>query len=265
MKIGVLAKQVPDTATKIKIREDQSGIVTDDIKWILNPYDEFAVEEALKLKAKIGQGEVVIISLGPKRVQEAMRTALAMGADRGIHIEDQALEGSDTLGIAKAIHAAIKEEDFSILFAGKIAVDDDNLQMVQVLGELLGWSHAQPIEHFEISSDFKKATVHRMVGGGTKEVIEVTLPAVFGCDKGLNQPRYASLPGIMKAKSKPIKTLALSDLGLNKSEVGKEGAQLVLEKIEPPPERKAGRIIEGDSQEASKKLIDLLRNEAKAI
>jgi len=265
MKIGVLVKQVPDTATKIKIRDDGKGIVTDDIKWIVNPYDEYAIEEALKLKAKVGSGEVVIISLGPKRVQEAMRTALAMGADRGIHLEDEAFEGSDTQGIAKAIHAAIKEEDFSILFAGKLAVDDDNLQMVQSLGELLGWSHVQPIEHFEISDDHKKVTTHRIVGGGTKEVIEVNLPAVFGCDKGLNEPRYASLPGIMKAKSKPIKTVTLADTGLNKAEVGVEGAKMVLEKIEPPPPRQTGKIVEGEAQESAKKLIDLLRNEAKVI
>jgi electron transfer flavoprotein beta subunit len=265
MKIGVLLKQVPDTATKIKIREDAKGIVTDDIKWIVNPYDEFAVEEALKLKAKVGNGEVVIVTVGPERAQEAMRTGLAMGADRGIHLCDDAFLGSDTLAIAKAVAAAIKEEKFDILFGGKMGVDSDMAQMTQTLAEVMGVPHVQPIEHFEISADHKTAHVHRVVGGGNKEVLDIQLPAIFGCEKGLNEPRYASLPGIMKAKSKPIKTVSLADTGLSAQQVGATNAQIRLEKLEAPPERQAGKIIEGESDETAKQLIDLLRNEAKVV
>lgn len=265
MKIGVLVKQVPDTATKIKIRGDAKGITTDDIKWIPNPYDEFAVEEALKLKTAVGAGEVVVLSLGPKRVQDAMRTAMAMGADRGIHIEDEAFEGSDTLAIAKALKFAVESEKFDILFAGKVAVDDDNGQMVQALAEVLKWPHVQPITKFEISADRKSVVSHREVGGGTKEVIQVQLPAIFGCDKGMNEPRYASLPGIMKAKQKPMKTVTLADTGLSKDQVGLTGAHVVLEKLDPPAERQAGKILSGDAATTAAQLVKLLRDEAKVV
>lgn len=266
MKIGVLVKQVPDTASKIKIRDDKKDIDQGDIKWVLNPYDEFAVEEALKLKTLVGAGEVVVISLGPKRVQEAMRTAMAMGADRGLHLEDAAFEGSDTLAIAKALQAALKAENFNILFCGKVAVDDDNAQMTQMLAEVMGWPHVQPTVKFQISDDRTKATAHRMVGGGTQEVIEIKLPAIFGCDKGLNEPRYASLPGIMKAKSKPMKTMTLAETGLSTNQVGAAGAKVKMEALEMPADRKAGKTIDGaDAGEKVKKLVDLLRNEAKVI
>src|SRR5258705_5511975 len=145
MKIGVLVKQVPDTATKIKLTDDGKDISTADVKWIVNPYDEFAIEEALKLKTTVGQGEVVVLSLGPKRCQEALRTALAMGADRGVHLEDAGFEGSDTLGLARGFIAVIKQENLDILFAGKVAVDDDQGQLPQALAELLDWPHVQPI------------------------------------------------------------------------------------------------------------------------
>jgi electron transfer flavoprotein beta subunit len=265
MKIGVLVKQVPDTATKIKIRDDRQSIDAGDIKWIINPYDEFAVEEALKLKTALNAGEVVVISLGPQRVQEAMRTALAMGADRGIHLSDEAFEGSDTLGIAKVLKAAITGEAFDLFFSGKTAIDDDNAQLPQALAELLGIPHVSPISSFQLGADKKSAIVQRTVGGGAKEVIEVSLPAIFGCDKGLNEPRYASLPGIMKAKSKPIKAVTLAETKLGKDEVGAGGAQVALQGLEYPPERKAGQVLKGDAAEASKKLIDLLRNEAKVV
>lgn len=265
MKIGVLVKQVPDTASKIRLSADAKSIATDDIKWILNPYDEFAVEQALKIKEAAATGEVVVLSLGPKRTQEAMRTAMAMGADRGLHLEDVAFEGSDTLGTAKALAKIIQSENFNFVLCGKVAVDDDNGQMTQVLAEVLGWSHVQPVVKMEVSADKSGATVNRMIGGGSQEVIDVKFPCVLGCEKGLNEPRYASLPGIMKAKKKPLDTKTLSDIGLADTDVGIKGAKVVLTKMENPPERQAGKILKGDTAAVVKELLQHLRNEAKVI
>jgi electron transfer flavoprotein beta subunit len=262
--IVVCIKQVPDTETQIKISPDGNAIVKDDIKWVMNPYDEFGVEEALKLKEKFG-GEVTIVGLGPKRVTESIRTALAMGADKGILISDDALEGSDTLATARALAEAIKGIEYDIIFTGQRGVDDDNGLVGAALAEFLGIPHVSLIVKLEVADDGQSLKANRPVEGQTL-VIESGLPALITTQKGLNEPRYASLPGIMKAKKKPLDEKSLSDLGLDAGQVGEGARKVKILEITPPPERAAGKIIEGDSPEAkAAELARLLHEEAKVI
>lgn len=258
MKIGVLIKQVPDTETKIRIRGDGGGIETDGIKYIMNPYDEYAIEEAIKTKEKAGTAEVVLVSLGPARAMEAIRTGLAMGADRGIHIDDGGL-ALDSFVSARILVQAVQGENFDLLFCGKQAIDDDAAQVPQMVAQFLNWSHVMVIEKFELREDKKGAVVYRRVGGGTKEIYEVDFPVILGCEKGLNTPRYASLPGIMKAKTKPVVTLKASDL------MGDARPRTVNTHYRLPPERKAGKVLQGEPEQVVKELVRLLREEAKII
>ncbi len=263
MNVIVCMKQVPDTETLIKIKPDGSGIVTDDIKYVMNPYCEFAVEEALRIKEKQG-GQAVLVTMGPARAVEALRTGLAMGADRSIHLNDPAFEGADGLTTAKALAEAIKKEPYDLILCGKQAVDDDMAQVGQMLAELLNLPHVTLITKLEFSADKKKAKVEREVDGG-KEIIEVNLPAVFTCQKGLNEPRYASLPGIMKAKKKEVKPINQAALGLPADQVGAAGSKVKNTNYTAPPSRPPGKIVTGEVAEAAQKLVKLLREEAKVI
>jgi electron transfer flavoprotein beta subunit len=260
--IGVLLKQVPDTETKVRINSDASGIEEDDIKWIVNPYDEFAVEEALKLNKTLGEGEVVIFSLGRPKTLDAARTALAMGAHRAVILDDDGFQGSDAYGAASALAKAIEIEDIGLVFAGKIAIDDQNVQAPQIVAAKLGWPHVTGVNQFEHEGG--TVLVRRAVGGGVAEVVRVTLPAVVTCDKGLNTPRYASLPGIMKAKRKPVKRYSPADLGVE-DDVGADNAKVVLSNYHMPPGRPAGRILEGELSDQIAELVKALREEAKVI
>lgn len=259
MKIGVLLKQVPDTETRIKINGDASGIEEGDIKWIVNPYDEFAVEQALQVKSAVG-GEVVIFSLGASRTLDAARTALAMGGDRAVILDDDGFAGSDSLGVASALAKAAQEEGIELLFAGKQAIDDDAVQVPQIVATQLEWPCATAISTY--AQDGDSVTVKRAVGGGATEVVKVALPAVFTCDKGLNTPRYASLPGIMKAKSKPVKRYTPGDLDV---EAGADNAKATLSNYRLPAGRPPGRILEGELADQVKELVGLLRTEAKVL
>jgi electron transfer flavoprotein beta subunit len=261
--IIVCMKQVPDTETLIKIKPDGSGIVTDDIKYVMNPYCEFGVEEALRIKEKFG-GQAILVTMGGARAVEALRTGLAMGADRSIHLNDPAFEGGDGFTTARALAEAIKKETFDLILCGKQAVDDDMAQVGPALAEILNLPHATLITKLEIFPDQKKAKVEREVDGG-REVVEVNLPAVFTCQKGLNEPRYASLPGIMKAKKKEVKPINLASLGLPADQVGATGTKTKILKYIPPPSRPPGKIISGEILDAAKKLVKLLREEAKVI
>lgn len=256
MKIAVLVKQVPDTETKIKTKADGSGIETEGIKYIVGPYDEFAIEEALKTKEKNAGSEVTVLSLGPARCVEAIRTALAMGCDKAIHIDDEGTN-PDSYVVAKSLAKLIQDKGFEIVFTGKQAIDQDNSQVTQQVAEFLGWPQVMILEKLEIAGG--KATATRRISGGAKEVYEVPLPAVFGCEKGLNTPRYASLPGIMKAKTKPVEALKLSAVK------GDAQAKVVLSNFRLPPEKAPGKMIQGDAAAQAKELVRLLREEAKAI
>jgi len=260
----VCLKQVPDTESQIKVASDAKSIVTDDIKWVMNPYDEFGVEEALRIKEKFG-GEVTVVGLGPKRVTESIRTALAMGADKGILISDDAIEGSDSLAVAKALAAAIKDLEYDLVFTGQRGVDDDLGVVGAVLAELLGIPQLSIIVKVEVAEDGKSIKVNRPVEGQAL-VIESTLPALITTQKGLNEPRYASLPGIMKAKKKPFEEKTLSDLSLDASEFGESARKVKIIELTPPPARMEGKIIEGETpQEKAAELARLLHEEAKVI
>ena len=264
MNIIVCLKQVPDTETQIKIASDGKSIVSDDIKWVMNPYDEYGVEEALRLKEKFG-GEVTVVGLGPKRVTETIRTALAMGADKGVLISEEALEGSDSTATAKAIGAAIKDLEYDLIFTGQRGVDDDSGVVGATIAEYLGIPQASIITKVEVAEDGKSVKVTRPVEGESL-VIESSLPCVITAQKGLNEPRYASLPGIMKAKKKPLEEKTLADLGLDSSEFGESARKLKILELIPPPQREAGKIVEGETpEEKASELARLLREEAKVI
>ena len=262
--IIVCLKQVPDTESQIKVAADGKSIETGDIKWVMNPYDEFGVEEALRIKEKLG-GEVTVIGLGPKRVTESIRTALAMGADKGILINDPALENSDAIATAKALAAAIKGLNYDLIFTGQRGVDEDMGLVGATLAEFLDIPQLSIIVKVEISEDGKSVKVNRPVEGQTL-VIESSLPAVITAQKGLNEPRYASLPGIMKAKKKPLEEKTLADLGIDPSQVGEGARKLKIVELTPPPKREAGKIIQGETpEEKAAELVRLLRQEAKVI
>ncbi len=264
MNIICCLKQVPDTEAQIKVASDAKSIVTDDIKWVMNPYDEYGVEEGLRLKEKFG-GEVTVVGLGPKRVTESIRTALAMGADKGMLIMDDALEGSDSLAVAKALAAAIKGLEYDLVFSGQRGVDDDMGVVGANLAEFLGIPHFSVIDKVEVSEDGKSVKVNRPIEGQTL-VIESNLPALVTAQKGLNEPRYASLPGIMKAKKKPLEEKTLSDLGLDAAEFGEGARKVKIIELTPPPAREAGKIVEGETpQEKAAELAKLLHEEAKII
>ncbi len=264
MNIVVCLKQVPDTETQIRIAPDGQSIVKDDIKWVMNPYDEFGVEEALRIKEKFG-GEVTIVSLGPKRVTESIRTALAMGADKGVLINDPSAEDSDALATARALAAVIKDMEYDLIFTGQRGVDDDMGLVGASVAEILGIPQLSVITKVEVSEDGTSVKVQRPVEGQTL-TIESPLPALITAQKGLNEPRYASLPGIMKAKKKPLEEKTLADLGLDASQFGKEARKLKVLELTPPPQRQAGKIIDGETpEEKAAELARVLHEEAKVI
>ncbi|HDP26174.1 MAG TPA: electron transfer flavoprotein beta subunit/FixA family protein [Deltaproteobacteria bacterium] len=258
MNTVVCLKQVPDTETLIKIAG--TGIATDGIKWVISPYDEFAVEEALKMKEKMKAGNVTIVSLGPDRAIESIRTALAMGADTAVHVNDAAYyEKADPFATAAALAAAVKGLEYDAVFLGKQAMDDDSGQVPAMLGELLGIPVVTQVIKIEVADDKSKASVTREVEGG-HALLDVSLPAVFSAQKGLNEPRYASLPGIMKAKKKPVDVKKAADLGVS------DGPKTVVKELSLPPARQAGRIIQGDDAKAkAAALAKALHDEVKII
>jgi len=255
----VCLKQVPDSETQIKVNSEGTGIVTDGIKYVINPYDEFSVEEALRLKEKFKSGEVVILSIGPDRATEAIRTALAMGADRGIHVNDDSLNQADPYVIAQALAAAAGQSEYDIIFCGHRAIDDDFGETGAMLAEFMKIPQVTLVTKVEVAEDKKTAVVERDVEGG-KEVVEVALPCVLTSQKGLNEPRYASLPGIMKAKKKPIEKKNAAELGVDTE------PKLQCRQFTMPMERQAGKKYEDmEPAEAAKIVVNALRSEAKAI
>ncbi len=258
MNTVVCMKQVPDTETLIKVQG--TGIATDGIKWVMSPYDEFAVEEALQQKEKMKAGAVTIVSLGPDRAIEAIRTGLAMGADNAVHINDSAYyNAADPFATAAVLAAAIKNLQYDCVFLGKQAIDDDSGQVPAMVGELLGIPVITQVLKLEVAADKSKATVTREVEGG-QAVIEVSLPVVLSAQKGLNEPRYASLPGIMKAKKKPVDVKTAADLGVT------AGPATAIKEMTLPPARQAGKIIGGDDAAAkAAALAKALQEEVKII
>ena len=259
MKILVAVKQVPDTATQVKIGADSKGIDPAGITWIVSPYDEFAVEEALRVKEKGGDGEVVVVTLGPERAKEALRTCLAMGADRAIHLNDPAWEAADSLAVSRALAAVIRQEAPQLVFFGRQAIDDDMGAVSTQVAEFLGWPCASWIMQATVSADGRSLRVARQVEGGL-EIFDIPLPCVLSAQKGLNEPRYPTLKGIMGAKKKEIRDVKATDLGL-----GADGPKLSVVALEGLPPRPPGRILSGEPAAAAKELVRSLREDAKAI
>ncbi len=262
MDIVVLVKQVPDTESLVQIAEDGASIKTQDIKWIMNPYDELAVEAALQFKEAQG-GTVTILSLGQEKAIETIRTALAMGADQGVHINDPAAEGSDSLATAKLLAAALKDIPYDLIIAGHRAVDEDNYQVASAVAELLGIPQVSMVNKVELADG--KIICDRTIEGGTV-VVEAALPALFTTQRGLNEPRYASLPGIMKAKKKPVDVKSVADLGLDAAQVGAANRKVKVKAMSLPPERQAVKMIEGEAAgDKAAALVKVLHEETKII
>jgi len=250
LNIAVCVKQVPDTETKVKISDDKKSIIESDINFILNPYDEFGVEEALKIKEQIGNdSSVKVYSVGSDSSKDSIRKALAMGADEGVLLKDE--NNRDSIGIAIALTDEIKKDGCEIVFCGKQSVDYDNSIIGQLIAEILDFSCISVVVDLKI--DGTKVIAEREIEGG-REVVEAELPIVISAQKGLNEPRYASLKGIMAAKKKTIEEKPAAS-GNNLTEVVK---------MYLPPPKKPGRIIGTDSS-AVPELVRLLREEAKVI
>jgi len=257
MNIYVCIKQVPDTETKIKLNADNSGIDTAGIKWIMSPYDEFAVEEALRLKEKNAGSTVTVVSAGPARVVDTLRTALAMGADNGIHVE--IAEGADSNLAAKALVGALKKEaQVDLVFSGKEAIDDGAAQVSQLVAEGLGIPYVTVVLAVEYSAGSVKCK--REIEGGSYEMVESSLPCLIAAQKGLNEPRYASLPNIMKAKKKEVKSLKMADVGVSDAD-----QKIRYKNFQLPPPKQAGKKMSGDPAAQVKELVRLLHEEAKVV
>lgn len=257
MNIYVCIKQVPDTETKIKLTADSNGIDTAGVKWIVSSYDEFAIEESLRLRDKNPGSTVTVLSAGPGRVVEAIRTALAMGADNAIHVELP--ETADNFMSAKAIAAALKKEPkVDVVYTGKEAIDDGAAQTSQLIAEFADYSCVTVALAIEYSATGIKAK--REVEGGAFEMIEAPFPVVIAAQKGLNEPRYASLPNIMKAKKKEVKTLKAAELGIADGDM-----RIRYKSFQLPPPKPPGKKLAGDPAAQVKELVRLLHEEAKVI
>ncbi len=256
MKILVPVKRAIDYNVKVRVKADESGVDLANVKMSINPFDEIAVEEAVRLVEKGVASEVVVVSIGPAQVQETLRTALAMGADRAIRVQTDVptdLGGVEPLAVAKCLKALCDKEQPSLVIMGKQSIDDDSNQTGQMLAALLGWPQATFASELSISATKDSAEVTREIDGGL-ETLAVKLPAVVTTDLRLNEPRYASLPNIMKAKKKPLDDVSAEELGVEFK------PRLKVLKVTTPPTRQSG--IKVDSVDA---LIDKLRNEAKVI
>jgi electron transfer flavoprotein beta subunit len=251
VKILVTVKRVPDPNATIKVRPDGSGIVTDNLKYVVNPFDEIGIEEALRIKEKVSGTEVVLVSVGGKVATEQLRTGLAMGADRAILVVSEA--ELEPVAVARILKKIIETEAPTMVMMGKQAIDDDSNAAGQMLAELLGWPQATFASKLVLADDQKSAVVTREVDGGLEE-IQVEIPAVITADLRLNEPRYASLPGIMKARKKELKEIPVADLGIDVT------PRLRVVKLSPPPKRQAGKRVESVQE-----LVNLLHTEAKVI
>jgi electron transfer flavoprotein beta subunit len=263
MKSLVCVAYVPDTESKIKIAPDGKSIDEADIKWIVSPYDEFALEEALKIKEAKGAGNVTVVSAGPERTKTGLRECLARGADDAIWIDTGSVKYLDALGTAKALAAVAKDGGYDFVWFGQKGVGYDESLVGPMTAELLGIPHVANVIQLEVGDG--KVTAHREIEGA-HEVVECALPAALTAQKGLNEPRYASLKGIMAAKKKPIADKKLAELSVPEADTAQ--AKTRWRKLELPPARQAVKLIPADASDpsaAAKELVRLLREEAKVI
>ncbi len=256
MKICVCVKHVPDTAASIRLAGD-TGFEDSDIKFVSNPYDDYGMEEAVSLCEK-ESGEVVIVTVGKAKAVETIRSAMAMGADRAIHVktDSQFLDSGLT---AKALKAAMEQDGLpDMIFTGKGSVDTESFQTQYHLAKSLGMPVVNEVSTLTIEGG--KAIAEREIDGGDKQVIEMSIPCVIGATKGLNEPRYPKFPDIMKAKKKEIKEIELSDLGINESDGG-----ITIEKLEAVPERSGAKMLEGSVDEQMTELVNILKENEKVL
>ncbi len=260
VKIVVCMKQVPSSEARIVLASDGVSIDRTDVEMVINPYDEYALEEALRIKEAKGEGEVVVVTVGPEKAKEAIRSCLALGADRGVIVKDESYLGGDGLCTARILADVIKDIDPDLVLCGKLSIDVESDCAAIAVAEHLGWPHASLVNKIEWTDD-RNMKAYREIEGG-REVVEITLPAVLTTEKGLNEPRYASLKGIMAAKRKPIDEATPS---VASSEVGAEAAGVQIIAMAPPPERTGGQKFEGEPEEIVPKVVELLKTEAKVL
>ena len=259
MNAVVCISHVPDTESRIKIAADGRKVDEAGLKFIVSPYDEYALEEAIRLKEKNG-GDVTVVTFGPDRAQQALREALARGATKALHVKGE-VSDADSLGIAKVLAAAIKSVPHDVVLLGKQGVGTDNALVGPMLAEILGYPQANVVTHLEVADG--KLTAHREIEGA-EEVLTCATPAVVTAQKGLNEPRYASLKGIMAAKKITIDTKSVADLGLDESDIFNQ--RVVVVSLELPAEKSGGRKIDGgDPAAAAKEIVNYIREEAKAL
>lgn len=261
MNIICCIKQVPSTETKIRINSQTSFVDTTEVEWVINPYDEYAIETALRIKEKLGAGKVTAISLGPERVKMALRTALAMGVDEAVQLSDPAFEGVDGLSLGRVLAAAIKRLGFDLVFCGKQAIDDDMAFVPQVVAHFLGIGYVAVVPEVEVTPGSREVVAHREIEGAT-EVVQAQLPCLLTIQKGKYQPRYPTLKLMMVAKRKEIPVWNAAELGIDPATL----TRLVVEiKHQMPLGRKPGQMLEGELNQVVPELVRLLREEAKII
>ena len=267
MKIAVCIKQVPNSEARLRLSRDGRWLDEEDLPFIVNESDEYALEEGLRLAERTG-GEVVVFSLGPERVREALRKALALGAARAVHLADAAFAGGDALATGRALAAALAREAFDLVLTGSQSDDAGFGATASIIAGHLGWPHVWLVMGVELepaAGPPASAKVTREMESGVNEVSRVALPAVLAIQAGINHPRYASLKGIMQAKKKEIAVLSPADLGLDPAELGAAGSRLEVLSVAFPAVGGGAQILEGDPKTAAAALVQKLRQEARVL
>lgn len=264
MRIAVCIKQVPNTEARLRVSRDGQWVDEEDLAFVINENDEYALEEGLQLAEKTG-GEVVVFTLGPERAKEALRKALAVGAARAVHLSDPAFLGGDALAAGRALAAAIRRESFDVVLTGSQSDDVRFGGTGSVIAGALGWPHVWLVMGVELEEGNRSVKVTREMESGVNELSRVQLPAVFEIQAGINHPRYASLKGIMAAKKKEIAAVAPADLGLDAAQVGAAGSWLEVVSVSFPDSGAGAQILEGDAKAAAAALVEKLQKEARVL
>ena len=264
MRIAVCIKQVPDAEARLRLGGDGKWIDEQDLSFVINESDTYALEEALQI-AERTSGEVVVFSLGPERVREALRKALALGAVRAVHLKDPAFLGGDALSVGRALAGAIRSEEFDLVLTGSQSDDVGFGSTGSIVAGELGWPHAWLVMGVDLDEAARKVKVTREMEAGMNEISRLDLPAVLEIQAGLNKPRYASLKGIMQAKKKEISEPGSGDLGLAPETIGESGAQIEVLSVAFPEAGRGAQIIEGDAETAARSLVEKLQKEARVL
>jgi len=263
MKALVLVKYVPDANSVFRVNRAATWVDEESLTFAINDYDRYALETLLRLKDQGAVEEVTALTVGPAEASSALRTCLATGADRAIHVKDDALKGCDPLSLARVIHAAIRDDELSLILGGLQADDDNHTQVCGLVSGLLDWPYASAGMSLELQGEGIR--VERELGNNELQVVDLTLPAVITVQTGINTPRYASLKGIMAAKKKPVRTVGLAELGLDPGDVGAEAARLRTVGFSTPPKGQGAEILTGSPDEIAAELVKKIREHAGVI